>query len=315
MSCFNFNILVLLNKWRQLEKSLKKDEKQKILFLDLRENIQSIDNELKNIKKSIERTGNKKSMNIKEMNRFYKDIRIKLSRMKPRLFELNLSVHGLLGEVSEDDVEIKHLETDRMKEDLVEVYEAWDEVSLLVSERLARLEDTGTKMRMMETGLEEVSRFLTKETGSIMKRMTATDSGVSDGSDLRLDTEKRIQEQEENIRNMKETITVITKSQPSSSFKMSSIIKALSLSSNQLDQLKTITTAPKRTSVSNPTKIERGRHTTWSTYLKYWRRMTFLLLLTLIVTTVFTTPSCCEHSNSMYLLLPSITYSSGMRPI
>merc|ERR1712079_822962 len=37
------------------------------------------------------------------------DCRIKLSRMKPRLFDLNLTVHNLLGEVSQEDVELQQL--------------------------------------------------------------------------------------------------------------------------------------------------------------------------------------------------------------
>ena len=299
---------------------MKKDEKLKNMFDGLKDKIQNIDYDLKDIRKSIKESDNKKNTSIKKVNRFLKDIKIKLSRMKPNLFELNLTVHSLIGEVCEDDVELKHLEADRVKEDLVEVYEAWDEVSLMVSERLARLEDTGNKLRTVEVGLEEVTKFLTQETGDLVERMTTTDSGISDGSDLRLD--KRIQEHEDTIMNMKETVTVITKNHSSSSFYISNIIKALSLSSSQLNQLRSFTTATKpvtRTTVLNPGKKERKRHQhktykTWNKLIKYWRLLSFFLLITLFVS-VLTMPHCCEHSNPLYLLLPTITYTSGMRPM
>ena len=298
---------------------MKKDEKLKNMFDELKDKIQKIDYDLKDISKSIKESDNKKNTSIKKVKRFLKDIKIKLSRMKPNLFELNLTVHSLIGEVCEDDVELKHLEADRVKEDLVEVYEAWDEVSLMVSERLARLDDTGNKLRTVEVGLEDVTKFLTQETGDLVERMTTTDSGISDGSDLMLD--RRIQEHEDTIMNMKETVTVITKDHSSSSFYISNIIKALSLSSSQLNELRSSTTATKPVTKTTALKgkKERKRHQhktykTWNKLIKYWRLLSFFLLITLFAS-VLTMPHCCEHSNPLYLLLPTITYTSGMRPM
>jgi len=301
---------------------LKKDDKLKNMYDGLKDKMQSKGYELKDIKKSIEERDRKKNMSIKKENRFMKDVKIKLSRMKPHLFELNLTVHNLIGEVFEDDVELKHLEADRVKDDLVEVYEAWDEVSLMVSERLARQEDTGNELRTVEAGLEEVTKFLTKETRNLVERRTNTDSGISDSSDMRLDLDNRIAEQEDTIMMMKETVTEISKNQPSSSFYLTNIIKALSLNSTQLNKLKTITAASKPlagTSVITPAKTGRKRHPskspkTWNKLSKYWRLMSFFLLIPLFVS-VFTRPYCCEHSNPIYILLPSITYTSGMRPM
>lgn len=313
----NFS-LVLQSKWKHLEKSLKKNDKLNNMYDRLKDKIQSKGYELKDIKKSIEECDRKENLNIKKVNRFMKDMKIKLSRMKPHLFELNLTVHNLIGEVCEDDFELKHLEADRVKEDLVEVYEAWDEVSLMVSERLARHEDTGNKLRTVEDELEEVTKFLTKETRDLVERRTNTDSGISDGSDVRVDRDKRIQEHEDTIMMMKETVTEISKNHPSSSFYLSNIIKALSLSSSQLNKLKTITVFSKP-SVISPEKTGRERHPskshkTLKKLSKYWRLMSFLLLITLFVS-VLTMPYCCEHSNPIYVLLPSITYTSGMRPM
>ena len=292
------------------------------MYDGLKDKIQYKGYELKDIKKSIEESDRKKNMHTKKVYRFMKDLKIKLSRMKPHLFELNLTVHNLMGEVCEEDVELKHLEADMVKEDLVEVYEAWDEVSLMVSERLARQEETGNKLSTVEAGLEEVTQFLTKETGDWVERRTNTDSGISDGSDMRLDLNERIQKQEDAIMMMKETVTEISKNHTSSSFHLSDIIKALSLSSTQLNRLKTIAAASKPlagTSVIAPAKTGRKRHPsnthkTRKKMIKYWRLMSFFLLMTLFVS-VLTMPYCCEHSNPIYILLPRITYISGMRPM
>ena len=292
------------------------------MYDGLKDKIQYKGYELKDIKKSIEESDRKKNMHIKKVYRFMKDLKIKLSRMKPLLFELNLTVHNLMGEVCEEDVELKHLEADMVKEDLVEVYEAWDEVSLMVSERLARQEETGNKLSTVEAGLEEVTKFLTKETGDLVVRRTNTDSGISDGSDMRLDLTERIQKQEDAIMMMKETVTEISKNHTSSSFHLSDIIKALSLSSTQLNRLKTIAAASKPlagTSIIDPAKTGRKRHPsnthkTRKKMIKYWRLMSFFILMTLFVS-VLTMPYCCEHSNPIYILLPRFTYTSGMRPM
>ena len=67
------------------------------MYDGLKDKIQYKGYELKDIKKSIEESDRKKNMHIKKVYRFMKDLKIKLSRMKPHLFELNLTVHNLMG--------------------------------------------------------------------------------------------------------------------------------------------------------------------------------------------------------------------------
>ena len=105
-SIFNTCLLVLHNKWTHLGKSVRKDEKSKSVYCSLKEDISNLEAELKQIQSKIDTAEKKKKAPVKSHIRFYKDCRIKLSRMKPRLFDLNLTVHNLLGEVSQEDVEV-----------------------------------------------------------------------------------------------------------------------------------------------------------------------------------------------------------------
>ena len=59
--------------------------------------------------------------------------------MRSRLFEVNLAVHTLLADVSgNSEDEVKYLEVDRMKDDVVELYEIWDECLKCVTMKLTR---------------------------------------------------------------------------------------------------------------------------------------------------------------------------------
>ena len=56
--------------------------------------------------------------------------------MKPKLFENNLTVHKLLGDVSEDEFEVRYLEVDKVKDEVVELYKVWGSCMNLVSQFL-----------------------------------------------------------------------------------------------------------------------------------------------------------------------------------
>ena len=85
---------------------MRKDEKMKSVYCSLKEDISNLEAEIKQIQSKIGISDKKKKAPVKKHIRFFKDCRIKLSRMKPRLFDLNLTVHNLLGEVSQEDVEV-----------------------------------------------------------------------------------------------------------------------------------------------------------------------------------------------------------------
>ena len=78
----------------------------KLIYISLKENIHDLDQELDQIESRIKLNEQNKTWSLKKIMRFYKDCKIKLSRIKPRLFELNLTVHNLLGDVSQDESEV-----------------------------------------------------------------------------------------------------------------------------------------------------------------------------------------------------------------
>ena len=197
-----------------------------------------------------------------------------------------------------------------MKEEVVELYEVWDKLSLELGSRLAAVEEAGARLRRAEAELGEVSRFLGREAGRLLE-----DSGYS-GSELRLDCEG-LGEQQQRLEAVRRSVAVADT--PASS-QLTSILAALGQSSLQLQQLSSLvadkTELKRRSSkvTSTSTSLPPPRSPSWSKVSRYWWRMTMLLAM-MILTSVLITPNCCEYSNSLYLILPSITTTGGMRPI
>ena len=193
----------------------------------------------------------------------------------------------------------------------MELYEVWDKLSLELGSRLAAVEEAGARLRRAEAELGEVSRFLGREAGRLLE-----DSGYS-GSELRLDCEG-LGEQQQRLEAVRRSVAVADT--PASS-QLTSILAALGQSSRQLQQLSSLvadkTKLKRRSSKVTPpstTSLPLPRSPSWSKVSRYWWRMTMLLAM-MILTSVLITPNCCEYSNSLYLILPSITTTGGMRPI
>ena len=193
----------------------------------------------------------------------------------------------------------------------MELYEVWDKLSLELGSRLAAVEEAGARLRRAEAELGEVSRFLGREAGRLLE-----DSGYS-GSELRLDCEG-LGEQQQRLEAVRRSVAVADT--PASS-QVTSILAALGQSSRQLQQLSSLvadkTEFKRRSSKVTPTSttsLPLPRSPSWSKVSRYWWRMTLLLAM-MILTSVLITPNCCEYSNSLYLILPSITTTGGMRPI
>ena len=192
----------------------------------------------------------------------------------------------------------------------MELYEVWDKLSLELGSRLAAVEEAGARLRRAEAELGEVSRFLGREAGRLLE-----DSGYS-GSELRLDCEG-LGEQQQRLEEVRRSVAVADT--PASS-QVTSILAALGQSSRQLQQLSSLvadkTELKRRSSKVTPTStsLPLPRSPSWSKVSRYWWRMTMLLAM-MILTSVLITPNCCEYSNSLYLILPSITTTGGMRPI
>ena len=206
---------------------------------------------------------------------------------------------------------MRHLEVDRAKEDVVELYEVWDKLSLELGDRLAAVEEAGARLRRAEAELGEVSRFLGREAGRLLE-----DSGYS-GSELRLDCEG-LGEQQQRLAAVRRSVADSVDTAASS--QVTSILAALGQSSLQLQQLSSLvadkTKSKRRSSkvTSSSTSLPPPRSPSWTKVSRYWWRMTLLLAI-MILTSVLVTPNCCEYSNSLYLILPSITTTGGMRPI
>ena len=171
------------------------------------------------------------------------DSNIKLTGFKSRLFEVNLAVHTLLADVSNNsEDEVKYLEVDRMKDDVVELYDVWDKCIREVSLKLSKAEDSVKSVNKIEKDLLELSSFLKKETKILAdkicnsKNLTIDDSGISDESgDMFHNVD--ILAKEENLRHLKICVLKISKTLSPNSPVILGINAALKESAEQLEKL------------------------------------------------------------------------------
>ena len=71
---YAYLFLVLQNRWRLLERDLKKDQKQQTLYDSLKDDIHNLDTDISQLQSKLQSNENKKSVNVKNMLRFYKVI-------------------------------------------------------------------------------------------------------------------------------------------------------------------------------------------------------------------------------------------------
>eukprot|EP00092_Neocalanus_flemingeri_P069927 GFUD01085778.1.p1 GENE.GFUD01085778.1~~GFUD01085778.1.p1 ORF type:complete len:804 (+),score=252.73 GFUD01085778.1:389-2800(+) len=324
-------IRFLQNRWKLLENLSRKDQKLKSVYLTIKQDIETLKEDLVEHQKKVKVNERKCVNDLRKYLRFYKDSNIKLTRFKSRLFELNLAVHTLLADVSNNsEDEVKYLEVDRMKDDVVELYNVWDKCMMDVSSRVLKAEESIKSVNKIERDLSELSEFLKKETKMLAdeisisdrsncKHLTIDDSGISDESgDIFNDVD--IIAKEENLRNLKSCVRKISKTISPNSSVILGINAALKESAEQLENLKIFVKVKKTTyydtataEVDKNTKVK-SRNTFWLRVKKFSKFFTFLLAVLLLLL-VLISPSCCEFRNTMLLFYPRLSYVNGPPPI
>ena len=254
---------------------------------------------------------------------FVKDSNIKLTGLKSKLFEVNLAVHTLLADVSgNNEDEVKYLEVDRMKDDVVELYDIWDECIKFVTSKLAGAEESVKSISKIEKDLSELSDFLKKETKVLHDKMTTAektidDSGISDGNGEMINSID-ILAKEENLRHLKICVLEISKTLAPNSPVILSINSALMESAGQLKNLKSYLylhqkrTVPK-VQVQKILPRNGQPDLFWQRVRKFSKLFIFLLCILLLLLAVVT-PTCCEFRNNMFLFYPRLSYINGPPP-
>ena len=235
---------------------------------------------------------------------------------------MNLAVHTLLADVScNTEDEVKYLEVDRMKDDVVELYDIWDECIRLVAAKLAAAEETVKSITKIEKDLSELSDFLKKESKLLFDKMkisekTVDDSGISDESGDMLQSVD-ILAKEENLRNLKICVLQISKTLAPNSPVILGINTALMESAKQLKNLKSYVQVQNMTpAVLVHQNIIKKVETDifWPRVKKSGKFFIFLLTVLLLIL-VLITPNCCEFRNNMLLFYPRLSYVNGPPPI
>jgi len=315
-------IRFLQNRWKVLEKLARKDQKLKSVYLTIKQDIESLREEIAEHQKKVKLNGKKGVKDLRKYLRFYKDSNIKLTGLKSRLFEVNLAVHTLLADVSgNNEDEVKYLEVDRMKDDVVELYDIWDECIKFVASKLATAEESVKSVSKIEKDLSELSDFLKKETKLLVDKMkisekTVDDSGISDESgDMFHNID--ILEKEENLRHLKICVLQISKTLSPNSPVILGINAALIESAKQLKNLKSYMQNKKTTpAISVQTKMmENDRTDLFWLRVKKFSRLFIIFLSILLLMLVLITPNCCEFRNNMLLFYPRLSYVNGPPPI
>ena len=208
--------------------------------------------------------------------------------MKPKLFEKNLTVHKLLGDVSEDESDVRYLAVDKVKDQVVELYQVWDSSMTSVSQQLLGAEEGEKKLKSVESDLAGLTSFLRRESAGLVSALTSGDSGISDGSEARLARE--ISQQERLLATTKHRLRGLGRGGRE-------VRRNLAESGRQLALLRSLLPGPSRN----------------NRLLTYWRLATCWLGLVFVLLLVVLRPRCCDHSSLNYFLL--LQYTGGARPI
>ena len=220
--------------------------------------------------------------------------------MKPKLFESNLTVHKLLGEVSEDECEVRRLAMDSVKEQVLELYQVWDSSMAGVSQQLLGAEDGEKQRETVQSDLAGLSSFLRRESGRLVSALTSTDSGISDSSSEAARLGREISQQEKRLAASQHRLKGLRGGR--------GLRRDLAESGRQLRLLRSllVTTRHSSQAPGSSRRRRRGR------LLIYWLATCWLVLV-LVLLLVVARPRCCDHSNLSYFFL--VQYSGGARPI
>ena len=219
--------------------------------------------------------------------------------MKPKLFESNLTVHKLLGEVSEDECEVRRLAVDSVKEQVLELYQVWDSSMAGVSQQLLGVEDGEKQRETVQSDLAGVSSFLRRESGRLVSALTSTDSGISDSSSEAARLGREISQQEKRLVASQQRMKGLRGGR--------GLRRDLAESGRQLALLRSLLVNTRHSSQApGSSRRRRGR------LLIYWLTTCWLVLV-LVLLLVVARPRCCDHSNLSYFFL--VQYSGGARPI
>jgi len=315
-------IRFLQNRWKTLEKLVRKDQRLKSVYLTIKQDINELREDISEHKKTIKLNERKCVKDLRKYLRFYKDCNIKLTGLKSKLFEVNLAVHTLLADVSNNtDDEVKYLEVDRMKDDVVELYDLWDHCMKWVTSKLTTAEENAKNIAKIEKDLSELSDFLKKETMVLTDKIktsekTVDDSGISDESGDVLIHHVDILAKEENIRSLKICVREISKTLSPNAPVILGINSALCESAKQLKNLKMYLQTHNKVKYF-PKKNDFLQHAYKETFLKrVWKFakifIIFLAFFFFILSMI--SPTCCEFRNNMFFF-PRLTYVNGPPPI
>ena len=234
--------------------------------------------------------------------------------MKPKLFENNLTVHKLLGDVSEDEFDVRYLAVDKVKEEVVELYQVWDSSMTSLSQQLLEAEEDDKSLKSVESDLAGLSSFLRRTSGGLVSALTSTDSGLSEASEASEASKARltreISQQETRLAASQHRLRGLARGARGARGEVRREVRRdLAESGRQLALLRSLlpSVSSQAQGDSRSSSSRRRRLLTYWSLATCWLMLLFGLLLAVM------RPRCCDHSSLSYFFL--LQYTGGARPI
>ena len=246
-----------------------------------------------------------------------------LCDFKSQLFNLNLSVHNFLAELhARSGAGDKFNRAVHLKEDVSDLYTLWDRAHHTTVSKITRTEDLLAKLRMFETEVVELRSLMNQDSRKIRSRHNrgswSGDSGISD------DSGEWVTDSDERLAKLRLIADSLRRNLPPDSASLQIIDKTLQTTSDQLEHFHRSYETVLKHKPKLQTKrdeAEQTREVVLTSHQTVRRRrvvkmtllMNFLLFITVIICWVCQ-PSCCENTNTMFLL-PTLSYVNGPPPI
>lgn len=329
-------IRFLLHRWENLLNKIKDNISQTETYVSLTKNISSFKEDLEIFTESPK----EESTDLESQLREIKDKMMELSNFKSRLFQLNLSVHNFLAELSSSGcVEQAQITmAAHLKEDVLELYTLWENSHHRTSGCLIKTEAALKKLSDIELELVELQSHLCKDAVHLKEKRrkelrsksgkkgqnSSGDSGISDSSGGNFsDCDMPIREQ--HLSKLTMMARDLEHDLPANSSALAMISQTLETTSSQLKDLqnnyqKYKTTKSKATKYKGKLCHEKLRKKESSTsgsrrgrYVKM-ALMINLLLMFVIFLSWLSQPRCCDNYSIMSFS-PQLTYINGPPPI
>merc|ERR1719483_212177 len=222
-----------------------------------------------------------------------------LSSFKTSLFDLNLRVHGLLGDLSTiavgREAGARHVQAEDLRAEVVKLYAAWDMCNVALGSSIKLADENVKNVENIERNILDFKDSLKKDEDQVKqmksKNIGSDDSGFSDTGSSSKITSYNIEAKKEHFKKITGIVHTLFHFLPGDSPVLSGLNDVLKDTSSQLSNLCVTINSNKSQQTMSYYKDA------WIRVRKYSKFFIFLLNI-LGVVSIFLRPDCCESRNN-----------------